>query len=84
MAQAGFLVEPFDSADPEKAERFLRKLLSAADEKEVNQWTAGDVMRGDDEGGINNPLAANMAVANRTAKTRAHNVRMKQARQRSS
>ena len=76
--KAGFYCEPFDIGEPEKAEKFVDRFILAMDTKSYDSdaWTGGDVLRGDDEGGVNNPIGA-MPAAVRNSKTRKHETRCK-------
>ena len=76
--KAGFYCEPFDGGDPDSAEAFVRRFIRAMDQKSYSSdaWTGGDVARGDDEGGVNNPIAGG-AAAVVARKTREHETRAK-------
>ena len=71
--KAGFLVRPFHGHDEEDAKRFHKQILMALDGEMINvssgiNYTMGDVARGDDTGGSNNPAvgaAATVATINR-------------------
>ena len=81
--KAGFDCKPYNGEGQEEAKRFAKHILDAADGKEYSSqagagpWTAGDVFRGDHEGGINNPIVAPQA-ATRANKQRARDTRNKQ------
>ena len=77
--KAGFLVRPFHGHDEEDAKRFHQQILMALDGEMLSvssgiNYTMGDVARGDDTGGSNNPAvgaAATVATINRAHAVRA-------------
>ena len=87
--KAGFLVRPFHGHDEEDAKRFQpsthKQILMALDGEMINvsagiNYTMGDVARGDDTGGSNNPAmgaAATVATINRAHAVRARHVLQK-------
>ena len=83
--KAGFLVRPFHGHDEEDAKRFHKQILMALDGEMINvssgiNYTMGDVARGDDTGGSNNPAvgaAATVATINRAHAVRARHVLQK-------
>ena len=82
--KAGFKCKPYSMQDPEDAKRFAKHIVDAADGKEYAKndgsgpWTAGDVLRGDHEGGTNNPIPPGGAAATRATKIRNQQSRDKQ------
>lgn len=76
--RAGFLCKPYAGNDQEDAKRFYKEFADALDLESYDKgtWTGGDVIRGDHEGGTNNPINVGNA-AQRAAKTRNSEVRKK-------
>ena len=83
--KAGFFVRPYHGHDEEDAKRFHKEILMALDGEMLSvssgiNYTMGDVARGDDTGGSNNPAvgaAATVATINRAHAVRARHVLQK-------
>ena len=77
--KAGFKVKPYYGNDQEDAKRFVKEFPTQLDlDLLKDDFTKGDVVRGDHEGGSNNPIPGGLAAATRAAKQRKADARSRQ------